>query len=141
MSEKKYRYKVNLVASRASTLSGSIDLTKEEAEIVKRVTNFDNWNGRIYLPGSEICFDIDVDNPMEIPEPKEDRPKLKNVLESISGSTPIKIYINDVTQPVFDGKMCNVSKQQWYGVMYDYLDGEVIRLNVDNGAITIGVAT
>lgn len=140
MEEKKYRYSVVLSASRASTISGSVDLTKEEAEIVKRATDLGNWNGRIYLLSSDICFEIDTENPKEIPEVKEDRPKLKNVLESIGGATPIKIYINSNNDPIFDGRMCDETKSHWKEIMESYLDGEVIRLNVDNGAITIGVA-
>lgn len=140
MNEKKYRYTVVMASTGPSTVSGSIDLTKEEAEIVKKVTDYNNWNGRIYLPGSQIHFDIDTENPREITVAKEERSKLKNILESIGGATPIKIYINTNTDPIFDGRMCDETKSHWEETVGKYLDGEVIRLNVDNSAITIGVA-
>lgn len=138
--EEKYRYSVVLSASRASTISGTIDLTKEEAEIVKRATNLDNWNGRIYLLSSDICFEIDTENPKEIPEVREDRPKLKNVLETISGGTEIHIYTDTTFYKIFKGKMCDVNKKWWEENVGKYLEGEVIRLNVDKDAITICVA-
>jgi hypothetical protein len=60
---KKYRYNVSLSAE--ETQSGTIDLTKKEAEIVAYATNTDNWkNG--YGGGYCGYFSIDIDNPMEI---------------------------------------------------------------------------
>lgn len=61
--KKKYRYNVKLSAE--GTLSGTVDLTKEEAEIVAYATNPENWKNAFY--GEYYgCFEIDIDHPMEI---------------------------------------------------------------------------
>lgn len=60
---KKYRYNVGLLAEEDFT--GTIDLTKREAEIVAYATNTNNWKNRC---GGGWCgsFWIDTDNPIEI---------------------------------------------------------------------------
>ena len=61
--EKKYRYKVSFCAE--DDFSGTIELTKREAEVVAYATDTANWkNGS----GGGYCgtFVIDLDNPMEI---------------------------------------------------------------------------
>lgn len=60
---KKYRYNVSLSAEEDFT--GTIDLTKREAEIVAYATNTNNWKNRC---GGGYCgsFWIDIDNPIEI---------------------------------------------------------------------------
>lgn len=60
---KKYRYEVNLSAEEEVT--GTIDLTKKEAELIARVTNPANWHNRC---GGGYCgyFHIELSNPMEI---------------------------------------------------------------------------
>ena len=62
---KKYRYNVGLSAEEDFT--GSIDLTKKEAEIVAFATNTDNWRN---VSGGGWCgnFWIDTENPEEITE-------------------------------------------------------------------------
>lgn len=61
--EKKYKYKVGLYAD--GSIEGFVELTKQEAELVSRITNPDNWeiteDGEYY--GS---FEIEIDNPIEI---------------------------------------------------------------------------
>lgn len=60
---KKYRYSVGLSAEH--DISGTVDLTKKEAEIVAYATNTNNWKN---FHGGGWCgiFWIDVNNPMEI---------------------------------------------------------------------------
>ena len=60
---KKYRYEVSLSAE--EEMVGTIDLTKEEAELVAWATDPANWNTRC---GGGYCgyFCIDLNNPMEI---------------------------------------------------------------------------
>lgn len=63
MEDKKYKYKVTLIAD--DLVSGYIELTKQEAELVARVTNPKNWEiteEGVYAPD----FEIDLDNPVEI---------------------------------------------------------------------------
>lgn len=61
--EMKYRYNVALSAEDECT--GTIDLTKKEAEIVAYATDQYNWMNR---DGGGYCgnFWIDIDHPMEI---------------------------------------------------------------------------
>ena len=61
--EKKYRYDVALLAE--DTTTGTIDLTKKEAELVARVTDTNNWNNLDWNSYSG-SFWIDIENPMEI---------------------------------------------------------------------------
>lgn len=63
--EKKYRYNVCLSAEDVTT--GTIDLTKKEAEIIARATNTDNWNNLEWNSYSG-SFWIDIENPLEIKE-------------------------------------------------------------------------
>lgn len=60
---KKYRYNVGLSAE--EDLTGTIDLTKKEAENVAYAANTNNWKN---CCGGGWCgrFWIDIDNPMEI---------------------------------------------------------------------------
>lgn len=62
---------------------------------------------------------------------------LRDILSVISGGTHIIIYADFVE--VFNGKMCNVSKNEWENKMYTYMNREVIRVNTVDGAITICV--
>lgn len=63
--EKKYRYNVSLFGEEIYV--GTIDLTKNEAEIVAYATNKKNWKN---CCGGNFCGDfwIDIDNPIEIEE-------------------------------------------------------------------------
>lgn len=60
---KKYRYNVSLSAN--GEFFGTVDLTKEEADIVAFATNVENWENTC---GSGWCgsFWIDTNNPEEI---------------------------------------------------------------------------
>lgn len=61
---KRFNYQVSLSAD--DYLFGKVELTKDQAEIVKYATDSDNWKD---VKGEhEYCgyFDIDVDNPIEI---------------------------------------------------------------------------
>lgn len=61
--KKKYRYNVSLTAE--GCLSGTVDLTKREAEIVAYATNPKNWKNTFY--GEYYGeFKIDIKHPMEI---------------------------------------------------------------------------
>lgn len=60
---KKYRYNVMLSAEDMTV--GSVILSKEEAELVARVTNPMNWDCLIGNPASG-SFLIDINNPEEI---------------------------------------------------------------------------
>lgn len=61
--KKKYRYNVSLSAE--GRRSGTVDLTKEEAEIVAYATNPKNWKNAFY--GEYYGeFKIDIEHPMEI---------------------------------------------------------------------------
>lgn len=65
---------------------------------------------------------------------------LKDVLNVISGGTNIRIYVGCIN--AFSGKMADVSitcRDEWERNVGIYMDCEVIRLNVDNNAITIAV--
>lgn len=61
--EKMYKYKVGLYAE--GSVEGYVKMTKAEAERVWLVTNPDNWeiiNDGCY----HGCFEIDIDNPIEV---------------------------------------------------------------------------
>lgn len=60
---KKYRYNVGLSAEEYFT--GTVDLTKKEAEIVAYATNTNNWKN-LYGGFWHGRFYIDIDNPIEI---------------------------------------------------------------------------
>lgn len=60
---KKYRYNVGLSAE--GDFTGTVELTKKEAEIVAFATNTNNWKNA-YGGGWCGSFWIDVDNPQEI---------------------------------------------------------------------------
>ncbi len=62
---KKYRY--NICKSAEGMTTGTIDLTKKEAEIVAYALDTTNWNNLEEEPWSGSCW-IDIDNPMEIEE-------------------------------------------------------------------------
>ncbi len=62
---KKYRYNIGISAE--GVTSGTIDLTKKEADIVAYALNTSNWNNLEEEPWSGVCW-IDVENPMEIEE-------------------------------------------------------------------------
>lgn len=61
--KEKYRYNVRLSAE--GNLTGTIDLTKKEAEIVAYATNPENWKNAFYgeYYGS---FEIDINHPIKI---------------------------------------------------------------------------
>lgn len=63
--------------------------------------------------------------------------KLWNILSVISGGTHIIIY--DGCAEVFNGKMCEVSRTEWDAKMDKYMNSEIIRVNIIDGAITITV--
>lgn len=63
MQNKKYKYKVSKIADDETI--GYIELTPDEARIVKYATNEENWN--ITEQGEYSGgFEIDVNNPIEI---------------------------------------------------------------------------
>ena len=61
--EKKYRY--NLCQSADGITTGTLDLTKEEAEFAAYVMNCSNWSNLEYEDFSGSCH-IDLENPEEI---------------------------------------------------------------------------
>lgn len=60
---KKFRYRVKLSAEGDRT--GTIDLTKKEAQIVAYATNPENWK-MIFCGEDYGSFEIDIKHPMEI---------------------------------------------------------------------------
>ena len=61
--DKKYKYNVCLSAD--GEKSGTVLLTKKEAEVVAYATNPSNWQD-VYDEGWSGQFWIDIDNPVEV---------------------------------------------------------------------------
>ena len=62
---------------------------------------------------------------------------LENVLNVISGGTPIRISAN--FKDIFQGCMADVLKTDFKMIVGPYLDEEVYRINTIDGVITIAV--
>lgn len=63
--------------------------------------------------------------------------KLRDVLATISGGTPIRIFAGCTT--IFSGKMAEITKKEWNLKVGGYMDCEVFRMNTVNGAITLAI--
>ena len=66
---KKYRYNISIFAE--GEIKGTIDLTEEQAEAIYFASDINNWSSITKQENYSGSFEIDLDNPMEIPESVE----------------------------------------------------------------------
>lgn len=77
--------------------------------------------------GSEVVSKIDNKG--------EEKMTLRNVLETISGGTKIKIHID--CNEVFSGCMSDITKEEFNNLIGENINNTVYRLNTMDGYLTI----